>query len=126
MSKSLPYPEGLLSETLPSTTNKPANKAVLAVLKHPKERPCIIRTFVTIHKSIITGINKCIYYITISRTEFFEICNLQNLNLASPVKISALKITHYMVLYMTLAIDKMDGRGRINTAHCKRLPKKLR
>ena len=25
---------------------------------------------------------------------------------------------------MTLDVDKMDGRGNINTAHCERLPKK--
>ena len=27
---------------------------------------------------------------------------------------------------MTLAVDKMDGRGHINTAHHERLPKKTK
>ena len=62
MSKSLPDPEGLLSETLPSATIKAANEAVLAT---SKERLCVIRTCITIYKSII--INNC-------STEFFEIC----------------------------------------------------
>ena len=67
VSKSLPNPEGLLSETLPSATIKAANEAVLAA---SKEQPCVIQTFVTIYKSII--INNC--------TEFFKICNLRNFN----------------------------------------------
>ena len=62
VSKSLPDPEGLLSETLPSATIKAANEAVLAA---SKEQPCVIRTCVTIYKSII--INNC-------STKFFEIC----------------------------------------------------
>ena len=36
VSKSLPDPEGLLSETLPSATIKAANEAVLAASKQPK------------------------------------------------------------------------------------------
>ena len=36
VSKSLPDPEGPLSETLPSATIKAANEAVLAALKQPK------------------------------------------------------------------------------------------
>ena len=62
--KSLPDPEGSLSETLPSATIKAANEAVLAVSKQPKGRPCVIPTCVTIYKSII--INNCSYYIGIS------------------------------------------------------------
>ena len=56
------------SETLLSATIKAANEAVLAA---SKERSCVIRTCVTIYKSII--INNC-------STEFFEICNLRNFN----------------------------------------------
>ena len=37
VSKSPPYPEGLLSETLPSATIKVNNEAVLAISKQPKE-----------------------------------------------------------------------------------------
>ena len=32
----------------------------------------------------------------------------------------------FQLLYMTFAIDKMDGRGLINTAHHERLPKKTK
>ena len=60
MSKSLPDPEGLLSETLPSATTKAANEAVLAASKQPKELakewPCVIRACVTIYESIIINI----------------------------------------------------------------------
>ena len=47
VSKSLPYLEGPLSETLPSATNKAANEALLAVMKQPKVRS---QTCVTIYK----------------------------------------------------------------------------
>ena len=43
VSKSLPDPEGLLSETLPSATIKAANEAVLAALKQPKALGAMMR-----------------------------------------------------------------------------------
>ena len=80
VSKSLPYPEGPLSKTLPSATIKAANEAVLAVLKQLKGQPCVIQTCITINKSII--INNCSCYIATGvylSIEFFEIFKFLNL-----------------------------------------------